>query len=164
MKKSDEALEALITYYAQVEEPTMVVFFGDHQPALTNAFYEVLYGKKLSERTTQEVLQQYAVPFFIWTNYDIEERENVIISPNYLGVLTAQMAGLPLTGYMNFLAQMYEEIPAITPVGMITKDGSYVLREELNKEQKRWIDIYEVFNYCGMTDLFERARDFFCLS
>ena len=109
----------------------MVVFFGDHQPALTNSFYEALYGKKLSERTVQEVLQQYAVPFFIWTNYDIEEREDVVISPNYLGVLTAQLAGFPLTGYMNFLAQMYEEIPAITPVGMITGDGEYLLREEL---------------------------------
>lgn len=164
MKKSDEALEALITYYSQVEEPTMVVFFGDHQPALTNSFYEALYGKKLSERTVQEVLQQYAVPFFIWTNYDIEERENVVISPNYLGVLTAQLAGFPLTGYMNFLAQMYEEILAITPVGMITRDGDYLLREELNEEQKKWIDTYEIFNYCGMTDLFEEAREFFCLS
>lgn len=164
MKKSDEALEALITYYSQVEEPTMVVFFGDHQPALTNSFYEALYGKKLSERTVQEVLQQYAVPFFIWTNYDIQERKNVVISPNYLGVMTAQMAGLPLTGYMNFLAQMYEEIPAITPVGVITKDGECLLREELNEVQKNWIDTYEIFNYCGMTDLFEEAREFFCLS
>ncbi len=164
MTKSDEALEALITYYSQVEEPTMVVFFGDHQPALKNAFYETLYGKTLSERTTQEVLQQYAVPFFIWANYDIEEREDVVISPNYLGVLTAQLAGLPLTGYMNFLAQMYEEIPAITPVGMITREGECLLREELNEEQAKWIDTYEVLNYCGMTDLFEEARDFFCLS
>lgn len=94
---SDDALEELIGYYSQVEEPTLIVFFGDHQPPLKNAFYEELYGKKLSERTTAEVLQQYAVPFFLWANYDIPEQNGVILSPNYLGVLTAQTAGLPLT-------------------------------------------------------------------
>ncbi len=162
VRESDLALEELINRYSNVEEPTMVVFFGDHQPSLKNEFYEQLYGKALDQRTTEEMLQQYAVPFFIWTNYDIEERQDVIISPNYLGVLTAQMAGLPLTGYMNFLAQMYQEIPAITPVGMITKDGACLKREELNEEQRAWIDTYEVLNYCGMTDLFDEARPMFC--
>ena len=163
MKASDDAIEELITHYSQVEEPTMVIFFGDHQPALKNAFYEALYGKPLAERTTEEVLQQYAVPFFIWTNYDIEEQQDVILSANYLGVLTAQTAGLPLTGYMNFLAQMYEEIPVITPVGCITSQGEYLKRKELNQEQQAWIDTYEVLNYCGMTDLFDEARDMFCV-
>ena len=161
-RESDEALKELITYYQNLDEPTMVVFFGDHQPPLKNAFYEVLYGKKLSERTTEEVLQQYAVPFFIWTNYDIEERQDVVISPNYLGVLTAQMAGLPLTGYMNFLAQMYEELPAITPVGFVTADGRYLEEEELSEEQQEWLNTYEILNYCGMVDLFDEARPMFC--
>ena len=141
----------------------MVIFFGDHQPALKNAFYEALYGKTLAERTTEEVLQQYAVPFFIWTNYDIEEQQDVILSANYLGVLTAQTAGLPLTGYMNFLAQMYEEIPVITPVGCITSQGECLERKELNQEQQAWIDTYEVLNYCGMTDLFDEALYMFCV-
>lgn len=163
VQASDEALEELVAYYSRVEEPTLIVFFGDHQPPLKNAFYEALYGKKLSERTTQEVLQQYAVPFFIWANYDIEERQDVILSPNYLGVLTAQVAGLPLTGYMNFLSQMYEEIPVITPVGFITKDGEYLEKGELSEEQQAWISTYEALNYCGMTDLFDEARGMFCM-
>ena len=159
---SDDALEELIGYYSQVEEPTLIVFFGDHQPPLKNAFYEELYGKKLSERTTAEVLQQYAVPFFLWANYDIPEQSGVILSPNYLGVLTAQTAGLPLTGYMNFLAQMYQELPVITPVGLITADGQTLTESELNGEQQEWLWKYETFNYCGMIDLFDEARPFFC--
>ena len=52
----------------------------------------------------------------IWTNYDLSgaeadmQTEDVVISPNYLGVLTAKLAGLPLTGYMNFLDQMYAAV------------------------------------------------------
>lgn len=160
--ESDQALEQLVAHYEQSSEPTMIVFFGDHQPPLKNAFYEVLYGKPLSERTTEEVMQQYQVPFFIWTNYDIEEQEGVVISPNYLGVLTAQMAGMPLTGFMNFLSQLYEEMPAITPVGIVTADGEYLEREELNEEQQQWLETYETLNYCGMVDLFDEARPMFC--
>lgn len=160
--ESDQALEQLVAHYEQSSEPTMIVFFGDHQPPLKNAFYEVLYGKSLSERTTEEVMQQYQVPFFIWTNYDIEEQEGLVISPNYLGVLTAQMAGMPLTGFMNFLSRLYEEMPAITPVGIVTADGEYLEREELNEEQQQWLETYETLNYCGMVDLFDEARPMFC--
>ena len=163
MKESDLALEELITYYSQCKEPTLVVFFGDHQPPLTNAFYEELYSKKLSERTTGEVLQQYAVPFFIWANYDIEERQDMVVSPNYLGAITADLAGLPLTGYMNFLLQMYQELPAITPVGFITADGQCLKKNELSQAQKDWLWKYEVLNYCGMVDLFDEARPMFCM-
>lgn len=163
MRASDDALRELIAHYEQVEEPTMVVLFGDHHPPLKNGFYEALYGKPLSERTTEEVLQQYATPFFIWTNYDIEERQDVILSPNYLGVLTAQTAGLPLTGFMNFLSQLYEEIPVITPVGIITRDGQALKREELDEKQKQWLETYEILNYCGMVKLFDQARPMFCL-
>lgn len=162
MLESDQALEQLVAHYEQSSEPTMIVFFGDHQPPLKNAFYEKLYGKPLSERTTEEVMQQYQVPFFIWTNYDIEEQEGLVISPNYLGVLTAQMAGMPLTGFMNFLSQLYEEMPAITPVGIVTADGEYLEREELNEEQQQWLETYETLNYCGMVDLFDEARPMFC--
>ena len=162
-RESDDALRELIGYYSQQDEPTMIVFFGDHQPPLTNSFYEELYGKKLSERTTEEVLRQYAVPFFIWTNYDIQEEQDVVISPNYLGVLTARLAGLPMTGFMNFLSQLYEALPAVTPVGFVTEDGQYLARSELNEEQRRLLDIYETLNYCGMVDLFDEARPMFCM-
>ena len=163
IRESDAALADLIGHYSQSEEPTMVVFFGDHQPPLKNAFYELLYGKKLSERTTQEVLKQYATPFFIWTNYDIQEQEDVVISPNFLGVLTAQLAGLPLTGYMNFLTQLYEELPVITPVGLMTAQGECLTEKELSAEQQELLATYEILNYCGMVDLFEEARPMYCL-
>ena len=162
MRASDEALENLIYYYERVDEPTMIVFFGDHQPALTNAFYEVLYGKKLGERTAEEILQQYAVPFFIWTNYDIEEQQDVAISSSFLGVLTAQTAGLPMTGWMNFLADLYEQIPVVNPAGYITADGTVAASaDELTEEQQEWLWKYEVLSYSGLMDPTDEVQDFF---
>ena len=162
VRESDKAVEELIHYYENSDEPTIVVFFGDHQPPLKNAFYEELYGKPLDQRTTEERMMQYAVPFFLWANYDIEEREDVLLSPNYLGVLTAEVAGLPMTGYMNFLNQLYEVLPVITPVGIIDKDGAYHKRDELDEVQQEWLENYETLNYCGMVKLFDEARPMFC--
>ena len=71
---TDNALKELIEHYENVEEPTCILFFGDHQPPLSNSFYEDIYGKSLDSRTPEEVMEQYRTPFFIWTNYDIEEQ------------------------------------------------------------------------------------------
>ena len=64
---------------------------------------------------------------------------------------------------MNFLSQLYEELPAVTPVGFVTGDGQYLARSELNEEQRRLLDVYETLNYCGMVDLFDEARPMFCM-
>jgi hypothetical protein len=64
---------------------------------------------------------------------------------------------------MNFLSQMYQELPAITPVGFVTGDGSFLTEAELDESQQEWLRKYEILNYCGMVDLFEEARPMFCV-
>ena len=148
-----------------LKDPTLIVFFGDHQPSLSNDFYEALYGKKLHERTTEEVLRQYAVPFFLWANYDIPEQRDVHISSSLLGVLTAQTAGLPMTGWMNFLSDLYQQIPVITPVGYQTADGTVVQHaDQLTPQQQEWLRNYETLAYCALKDPSEETDRFFHLS
>ena len=164
MKVSDTALAKLITHYEQVEEPTLIVFFGDHQPSLSNEFYETLYGKKLDERTTEEVLKQYAVPFFLWANYDIPEQQDVVISSNFLGMLTAKTAGLPMTGWLNFLSDLHGQIPVITPVGYITADGSVIEdARQLSPEQQDWLHKYEMLAYSAIKKSSDQNAFFFHL-
>lgn len=164
IKSSDNALRALIEHYEQVDDPTLIVFFGDHQPSLSNEFYETLYDKKLTERTPAEVLKQYAVPFFLWANYDIPEQQDVAISSSFLGMLTAKTAGLPLTGWMNFLSDLHDRIPVITPVGYITADGTVVKEsDQLSPEQQQWLHKYETLAYYAVKDLSEDTESFFHL-
>lgn len=70
--ESDKALEYLISYFEQVDEPVEIVFFGDHQPSLSSSFYPYLNGKGLSGLTLDELEDLYTIPFFIWTNYESE--------------------------------------------------------------------------------------------
>lgn len=44
IKQSDNAFRYLINYFSQVEEPTMILLFGDHQPQVATSFYTKMLG------------------------------------------------------------------------------------------------------------------------
>ena len=61
LKESDAALEYLINYFKGVDEDVVIAFFGDHQPAIEQEFYEELAGDKTSE---QIQFNMHTTPFF----------------------------------------------------------------------------------------------------
>ncbi len=164
MKESDQAIQALVEHYSQVDEKTMIVFFGDHQPPLGNTFFESLYGKKLDERDPEEVQQAYETPFFIWANYDIPERDDLRISSNYLGVLAAEVAGLPLTGYQQLLSRLMDALPVASTAGYVTAEGQITQEvEELPGYVQSLYREYELAAYNHLFDEKHHPEDFFSL-
>ncbi len=167
VRESDDAIKELIEHYSNVDEPTLIVFFGDHQPPLGQKFYTHLYDKNLDKRTTEEVLMQYTTPFFIWANYDIPEAEDVRISSNYLGVLAAEAAGLPLTGYQEFLSKLHAELPVFTNIAIIDKDGNITERDNekaLTPYQQELVKEYTYLNYYSLFDRdTDKTDDFYYL-
>ena len=78
-------MQELISYFSKVDEPTAIVFFGDHQPNLPEDFYNTLLESQRGDLSDAELRQKKMVtPFFIWANYDIKEQTNMQISANYL--------------------------------------------------------------------------------
>lgn len=124
LKETDSAVEDLLDYFAAQEEETIVVFFGDHQPAdsVAEPIWN-LQGKTGSELTDTENALRYEVPFFIWANYDIEEQTGIEISANYLSTLVLETAGLPMPAYQTYLAELRGEVPILTSRYMVTSDG-----------------------------------------
>ena len=134
-----------------MEEPTLILFFGDHQPPLSNNLYKDIYGKNLDDRTIEELMEQYTTPFFIWANYDIEEAQDLEIGSSFLGVLASRMAGYPQTGYMKFLSQLNDTFTAITPMGYVLSDGTmYENREDLGEQEQALLDQYEYLQYYNL--------------
>lgn len=164
MKESDQAIQALVEHYSQVDEKTLIVFFGDHQPPLGNTFFETLYGKKLDERDPEEVQQAYETPFFIWANYDIPEQDDLRISSNYLGVLAAEVAGLPLTGYQQLLSRLMDVLPVAGTAGYLTADGQVTQEaEELPGYVQSLYREYELAAYNHLFDEKHHPENFFSL-
>ena len=122
IKKSDEALEYLINYFSNVDENTIILFFGDHQPPyIEDEFWNYLNAEK-QENSLSDAEKSYLTPYFIWANYDIPKINVPDISLNYLSILLLDVAGLKTTTYMNYLRNMEAKIPVITGHGYMTKD------------------------------------------
>lgn len=159
--ESDRAFKKLIDYFKTQKEPTIVVMFGDHQPKLEDDFYELLYGKDLNSLNIKEMQKKYTVPFVIWANYDIKEKDNVnLTSANYLSTLMLQQTNLKLTPYNQYLEELQKQIPAINANGYVTKDGKNV--ETQNEEDKdKWLTNYQYLQYNSLLDHKHRVDSFF---
>lgn len=156
--ETDAAVEDLITYFSEVDDPVEIVFFGDHQPSLCNKFIKLLNGKGLSGLSLEELQNLYTVPFFIWTNYDTEEEEIEMTSINYLSTLTLERAGIELPAYNQFLADMMEVVPAINSQGYysVSNDG-YIYVDDAKGEEAEWIQNYKILQYNSMFDKRNRS-------
>ena len=135
VRESDRAIGDFLERLKDFSEPTVVVFFGDHQPGVENEFYEYLYGKRLQELSQEEKIKQYVTPFFIWSNTGVENRRINQISLNYLSMIMLKESGLPLTPYQLFLEEeLYPEYPVVTAAGVIDSKGEIRHREEIDSE------------------------------
>ena len=134
--ESDTAFKELTEYFEKVDEPTIILFFGDHQPGIEERFYEKLYKKNMEDLTLEEQEKQYTVPYVIWANYDLPEVEKSdLISANYLSNLLMQTAGFKLTGKREVVAQAQAEYPAINAKAVLTKDGEWIPRSEVEEDE-----------------------------
>ena len=146
MRASDMALKELIGYFQKVDEPTMIVFFGDHQPNVESAFIEDLKGKPLTAFDMDDVQERYTVPFFIWCNYDIEEAYYESISVNYLSTLAMEVAGVELPVYNQYLSRLYETLPAVNALGYRDNEGVWHYFREENALTP-YLNGYELVQY-----------------
>lgn len=155
--ESDRALARFINYFREHEEPTIICFFGDHQPMLENEFLEEMCEKNFSELTLEEQQKLYMVPFLIWANYDIEEKVMDDTSLNYLGSILCDEAGIPLTAYQKYLLQLKDEIPVVNAFGWKDKEGNW---HGLNDANDR-LDEYQDIMYHQIYDKENLIEEFF---
>lgn len=137
IKKTDEALEALLSYFSKANEPVMVVFFGDHQPNDTVA-EPILRQNGMSYRTlTEEQTKlRYQVPYLIWANFSLNGNVgNSDTSANYLGAKVLEAAGMELPTYQAFLARLSKNCPILTSVQTDVPGSSGGAIEEYKKLQ-----------------------------
>jgi len=125
MKASDEAFEYLLEYFSSYDEPTMIVMFGDHQPAVENEFFEDVSGILNSEMPRDKQIMWYETPFYVWTNYHIQEEEVGRLSAVYLGSHVLDLANVKITPYDAFLVELSETIPVVHFLGCYTSDGGF---------------------------------------
>lgn len=139
LRYADQALERLVREVQQMEEPTVVVFWGDHWP---NVF---------SERIVQlnGMQELHETPVVLFSNQETEAKELGIISPIYFFNEVLAMLDAKVTPYEALLLDLQAAIPAFEK-GMYysQEDGVYLLaREELPEDVQRMLQVYDWIQY-----------------
>lgn len=120
---SDQALEYLIDYFSKVDEKTVIVFFGDHQPsdAVTSP---VEKNNPKDGQQEDDQTKRYQVPYLVWANYEINGGVEKDTSLNYLAAQVLKAAGVPTDRYQNYLLKLSEKYPVISAAGTTTDKGA----------------------------------------
>lgn len=124
IKASDAAAKDLIAYFKAQSDPTVICLFGDHQPNLEPEFKKDVLGDSVLNLSDEQTQKQYITPFYIWANYDIEEKVIDKLSANYLSSYVMQVAGVKMPTYNRYLLKLSEVLPVINPYGIIDTDGN----------------------------------------
>jgi len=151
IKVSDQAIANLLSALENEERPTIVVFFGDHQPNdyVVNPIYKE-HGLNIENQTLEQQQKRQAVPFFIWANYDIEEASDLSISINYLSSLLFDTAGLPMNSYQRFLYELYRQLPVVNAVGYIDDSSVHNYIGSAPDDINSLLDTYRILQYYNM--------------
>ena len=159
INQTDRALEELIDYFKEQDEPVIVVMFGDHQPSdyITNVI------QRICDVTTADSLadleQGYRVPFVMWSNYGLEHKYYDGISVNYLSSILMENAGIPLTGYQTFLKKLMETLPVINANVYRDADGNFYNYEDDAYSEE--LNDYQMLQYNHLVDKKHRDDTFF---
>lgn len=163
IRESDASFESLIRHFEKVEEPTMIVMFGDHWPNLQDGFYDMLMQTGDEGITAEESRKRSFTPFVIWTNYERESEQDVVMSANYLSSYILEQMGAELTDYNKFLLEMKEYMPVIAGAEVMTADGEWSPKTELSGQPAEMLKEYEILQYNNMFAKGRKVRSVFSL-
>jgi phosphoglycerol transferase MdoB-like AlkP superfamily enzyme len=163
MKISDDAFRDLVNYFKKVDEPTVILMFGDHQPNVGDLFFKTMKDRMDPDMDPVEKSEtRYKVPFIIWANYDIKEQNNVEISANYLRAYMLQSVGASMTGHDKFLMDTYKQIPVRTANCYRGANGvlyPYSATSPYDEAMRK----YQIVQYNDLIDQKNRVDEFFYL-
>lgn len=158
LEESDRALQTLVDYFSEVDEPTVILQFGDHQPGVEEEFYEWLYGKQLTELSVAETQKRYMTPYLMWANYPLEEKK-IDMSINYLSTLLLQVTGIEMSDFNWLLNNLYFKFPIINAIGAINEYGmNYALDELVENED---LNNYTKVQYQHLFDTRNSKKEMF---
>lgn len=111
--EEDAQLKTLIDGIKKSKKPTIVLFFGDHQPALSEAI-----GGESDDIVQTEM--QWQTCYTMWANYDVAgsvKGTELDTSTSYLSALLCHEAGIPMTDRQKAAYLLMEDVPKINVVG-----------------------------------------------
>ncbi len=151
--ETGELLWALVSELQDLDEPVVLVLYGDHKPGLGNgsSIYEEL-GINLNSDTEIGFLNRYSTPYLIWANNTTKQLigndfqgQGPTISSGYLMNLLFNQLGWAGSPFLQFTNSVMERIPVISSNDYYYENETFV--KELSSEGQLLMDKYEFVQY-----------------
>lgn len=155
LSDADKLLGDVSSYIETLEEPTVLIFFGDHLPFFDSELlgYEAI-GYDITSENLEGLKRKYTTPFLIWGNSAFRN-ENTL--KGYAGDISSNYLSNKLLEYINvsspffeFTKMLEEKINIIAP-NYFEVDSKLVT--ELNKEQNQLLKQYRILEYYILKDM-----------
>lgn len=144
-RNSDIELKRLMEELEKLDEPTLIVFFGDHLPSMTEVYSETGYVNSKATKTMEEELKMKETPLVVWNNYGQEIEEVGSVSTSFLPPLVMKWAQLESTGFYKFLDEMRKTLPAYT--SLVKQDANGQLYQQTPEQYKDVEKMYQLLQY-----------------
>lgn len=148
---ADAAFKELTDHFDTSEEPTLIVFFGDHLPALGHDYKLfkqagfVPKGPGEENWELEDFKDMHTTPLAIWSNYGAEIPDMGTISPSFLAPVIFDLAGIEKPLYYSLLENFQKEMPGYTSdVKIDAKGNLYKVTPDSAEDVKR---AYELIQY-----------------
>ncbi|MFN7249452.1 MAG: LTA synthase family protein [Anaerobacillus sp.] len=108
VKDADDSLKLLVDYFEKIEDPTVIVFFGDHLPLLGDLYTESNYINDINPKhwSIEEYQKMYSVPFVVWDNFQQEKQSELYMNSSFLGAYVLDQYALQQPPFMKFLNEV----------------------------------------------------------
>ena len=140
--RTDVAIKKLVDYFREQDQPTVIVFFGDHNPWLgkDDVGYNML-DIDIDFANVDGVLNYYETPYLIWGNESAKDTigkdlvgEANTISPNFLMAELFDQLGWIGNEYMQYIQELKTHIDVNHEV-YFKENGEFKLAEEVKNEK-----------------------------
>lgn len=132
----------LVEFLKGYDEPTILVMFGDHLPAVANyVFYD---------KSDYSLLDKYKTPYIIWSNYgeDLSNVDESMMSSE-LGLRVYELSGNSLPWYLRLYKDIYQEYEVFNNQFVVDNDGDFLDREVVDNsylvQKGEWLQ-YKILN------------------
>lgn len=159
---TNAAMENLVNYFRGVEEPVVLVFFGDHNPGLgNNAFVYDELGIDLDVGTRRGFYNYASTPWVIWANDAAKAAvgnaftgDGGSISPCFLMQELFTLCGWEGDAFMRANMELHKTFDVVSTLGYYrtTEDGA--LLPSMTKKEAALLNQYRQMEYYRKQDLY----------
>ncbi len=127
-----QALQEMVDYFDKIDEPTIIMVFGDHALANTEQYQLpcLTLGSKSIEKTEQS---KYFTPLILYNNYGLDKMEVDGVNASYLSNVLLDYAKFPLPKQGLINAKLMEHLKTNTVYCLRDSSGKYL--GEMTPEQ-----------------------------